>query len=112
MWSIMGFCYMEFQDSLACIQAKFSMEWERSYMEKALKEDERRRAQHIFADVQTMLGNRELICITIVPEMEMIIGMYTACTLLVIFTPGNTTKLARMNVETTLPPESLVLLYI
>ena len=61
MWSIIQFCYMEFQDNLADIQAEFSTEC--AYMFKALKEDERRQAQHIFANIQVMLGNRGTICI-------------------------------------------------
>ena len=36
--------------------------WERAYMRKALKEYERRKAAHIYTEVQISLGNRERMC--------------------------------------------------
>lgn len=61
-WNIILFDFQEYHDALASLQVTFCPAWERSYMEKPLNEDERQKAQYIFADVQVQLGNREKVC--------------------------------------------------
>ena len=61
-WGIILYSFIKFQDRFADLQTTFSEEWEKAHLKKALKEDEKREAAYIFADVQVSLGNRETIC--------------------------------------------------
>ena len=61
-WALILLTYSNFSDRLASLQEKYSATWEKSYLEKALKEDERRKAQHIFSEVKVKLGSSETIC--------------------------------------------------
>ena len=61
-WGLIQLVFSTFSDSLADMQTKFSANWERSFLKKALKEDERRKAHYIFSEVRTKLGSGEVIC--------------------------------------------------
>ena len=62
LWALIQLVFADFSDALADLQTKFSANWERSFLKKALKEDERRRAHYIFSECQIGLGNSETIC--------------------------------------------------
>ena len=61
-WSLMLYVYSFLQNDLARAQDDAAETWERAYMRKALKEDERRKAAYIHTEVQISLGNRERMC--------------------------------------------------
>ena len=62
LWGLIQLVFTSFSDKIATLQASFSAKWERQYLKKALKVDERRRAQYIFSEVRTQLGSGETIC--------------------------------------------------
>eukprot|EP00800_Vazella_pourtalesii_P001495 TRINITY_DN11355_c0_g1_i1.p1 TRINITY_DN11355_c0_g1~~TRINITY_DN11355_c0_g1_i1.p1 ORF type:complete len:800 (-),score=74.36 TRINITY_DN11355_c0_g1_i1:120-2519(-) len=61
-WALIQLTYISFSDKLAALQESYNAHWEKAYLEKALKEDERRKAQHIFSEVKVQLGSSETIC--------------------------------------------------
>ena len=61
MWTFTLHVHTTFQDHMANYQTEISGEWERAYLAKAVKEDQRKRASKMFPSVQFILGNREMM---------------------------------------------------
>ena len=61
-WPIILYVYSEFHNILAQIQESTSEAWERNYLRKAVKEDEKHKLTFVFNEVQIQLGNCERIC--------------------------------------------------